>query len=150
MFWQTLKNLIALFSKKNFNFAAKNCEWSISSATLKNDIQIQRKSSRFWIDFFVKTLLTFVNLSKFACFIEFSLRILFSLLSRFMFFWKRMYSSYETRFNKKQWIFSKLLLLILSLLFSSIMRLIWSYSRWTQVLKIEKKSWWFCAIKKNI
>jgi hypothetical protein len=149
-FWQTLKDLIALFSRKNFNSAVKNCEWSISFATLKDDIQIQRKSSRFWIDFLVKTLSTFVNLSKFACSIEFSLRILFSLLSRFMLFWKRMYFSYEIRFSRKQWIFSRLLLSILSLLFSSIMRLMWSYSRWTRVLKIEKKSWWFCAMKKNI
>ncbi len=67
-----------------------------------------------------------------------------------MFFWKRMYSSYEIRFSRKQWIFSKLFLSILSLLFSSIMRLMWSFSRWTRVLKIEKKSWWFCVIKKDI
>jgi hypothetical protein len=122
-FWQILKNLIALFSKKNFNSVVKNCEWSISSATLKDDIQIQRKSSRFWINLFVKTLSTFVNLSKFACFIEFSLRVLFSLLNRFMFFWKRMYSSYEIRFSRKQEIFSKLFLSIFLLLSSSIMRL---------------------------
>jgi hypothetical protein len=25
-----------------------------------------------------------------------------------------------------------------------------SYSRWTRVMKIEKKIWWFCAMKKNI
>ncbi len=58
---------------------------------VKKRHSIQRKSLRFWIDFLVKTSSTFVNLSKFACFIEFSLRISFLLLNRFMRFWKRMF-----------------------------------------------------------
>jgi hypothetical protein len=93
--------------------------------------------------------LTRAIFSKFACFIEFLSSISFLSFSSFMLFWKRMYSSYETQLSRKQWIFLKLFLLILSLLSSSIMRLMWSYLRWTRILKIEKRSWWFCAMKKK-
>jgi hypothetical protein len=145
-----LKKLITLFSRKNHNFVAKNFEWSNSFVTLKNDIWIRQKSLKSWIDLRVKMLLTFVNLLKFVSFIEFSLLISFLLLNRFMRFWKKTFHSCENSLNKKQWTFSRLFLSILSLLFSLIMQLMLSYSRWTRVLKIKKKSWWFCATKKNI
>jgi hypothetical protein len=149
-FWSISKKRITLFSKRNLNSAAKNFELSNVSVTLRNDIQTQQKWLRFWTDLFVKTSLTFANLLKFVSFIEFSLLISFSLLNQFMRFWKRMFHSFENSFNKKQWTFSKSLLSILSFLFLLIMQLTLSYSRWTRVLKIEKKSWWSCAMKRNI
>ncbi len=138
-FWSISRKRVALFSKKNFNSAAKNFELSNLFVTLKDDIQTQQKWLKFWIDCFVKTSLTFANLLKFVFFIEFSLLISLSLLNQFMRFWKRMFHSSENSFNKKQWTFSKPLLLILSFLFLLIMQLTLSYSRWTRVLKNEKK-----------
>jgi hypothetical protein len=65
-------------------------------------------------------------------------------------FWKRMFHLFENLFNKKSWTFLRSLLSILSFLFSLIMKMTWLYSRWTRVLKIKKRFWWFCAMKRNI
>jgi hypothetical protein len=83
-------------------------------------------------------------------FIEFSLLISHLLLNSFMRFWKKMFHLFEKLFNKKSWTFWRSLSLILRFLFSLIMKSISSYLRWTQVLKIEKRFWWFCAMKRNI
>jgi hypothetical protein len=74
-------------------------------------------------------------LSNFHC--EFR----FSLFNRFMRFWKRMFHSFEDSFNKKSWTFLRSFLSILSFLFSLIMKMTWSYSRWTRILKIKKRFW---------
>jgi hypothetical protein len=76
--------------------------------------------------------------------------ISFLLLSLFMLFWKRMFYSLKNSLNKRQWTHSKSLLLIFRFLFSSIMKMMLLFSRWTRVLKIEKKNWWFCAMNKDI
>jgi hypothetical protein len=98
------------------------------------------KMIKFWTDLFVKTSLTFANSLNFVSSIESLLLISLLLLSSFMRFWKRMFHSFENSFNKKSWTFLKSLLSIFSFLLLLNMKMTWSYSRWTRVLKIEKKN----------